>query len=65
MCVSPETVNSDLELGIDNLFTFFCLCLALWLCKEMKSEVRVLVVLLQIGAKDLTVHPKRAIQLFY
>ena len=34
---------------------FLCLCLALWLCVKISSENRVLVVLLQIGAKDLTV----------
>ena len=54
MTVTPEAVNLDQELGIDNLSTFF-LCLALWLCMKMSSANRVLVVRLQIGAKDLTV----------
>ena len=35
---------------------FFFLCLALWLCVKMNFGNRVLVVLLQIGAKDLTVY---------
>ena len=40
---------------IGQSFLFICLSLAVWLCLKKCSENRVLVVLLQIGAKDLTV----------
>ena len=36
-------------------FLFICLSLAVWLCLKKCSENKVLAVLLQIGAKDLTV----------
>ena len=39
-------------------FLFICLSLAVRLCLKKCSENRVLVVLLQIGAKDLTVYNK-------
>ena len=34
---------------------YVCLCLAVWLCIKMSSGSMVLMMLLQIGAKDLTV----------
>ena len=40
---------------IGQYFLFIFLSLAVWLCLKKFSENRVLVVLLQIGAKDLTV----------
>ena len=40
---------------IGQSFLFICLSLAVWLCLKKCSENRVLVVLLQIGATDLTV----------
>ena len=39
----------------EQYFLFSCLCLAVWVCLKQSSESRMLVVLLQIGAKDLTV----------
>ena len=41
---------------IGHFFLFICLSLAVWLCLKKCSENRMLVVLLQIGAKNLTVH---------
>ena len=41
---------------IGQYFLFICLSLAVWLCLKKCSENRVLVVLLQIGAKDLRVY---------
>ena len=53
--VSPETVNLYLEIKQNNLSSFFILCLAVWVGLKQGSKNMVLVVLLQIRAKDLTV----------
>ena len=42
---------------IGQYFLFIRLSLAVWLCLKQCYENRVLVVLLKIGAKDLTVDP--------
>ena len=55
MHIVPGAVNLYLVFRQDNLFLFICLYLAVWLCLKKCSENSVLLVLLQIGATDLTV----------
>ena len=52
---TPEVVNLSLEIQPKNLLICISLCLAVWVCLKQGYENMVLVVLLQIGAKDLTV----------
>ena len=54
MYVTPEAVNLYLEIQHNSFFLFISLCLAVWVCLKQGSENMVLLLLLQIGAKDLT-----------
>ena len=46
--------------GMEYSLLCICLCLTVWLCHKMSSENMVLVRVLQIEAKDLTVHRKKS-----
>ena len=55
LSVTQEADNMYLEIWHNNLSSLLAFFLAVWVCLEQGPENMVLVVLLQIGAKDLTV----------
>ena len=63
MSLNQETVNFYLEIKLNICFFFICRCLPVWVCVKQCSENRVLVLLLQIGAKDCTVVKCRKLEL--
>ena len=52
MSVTPEAVNLYLKIQRNNISFFIGICLAVWVCVKQGPEN---MVLLQIGAEDLTV----------